>query len=163
MCHTEEPVSITGARTMTKRKEQILGMSFGTARSRLARMLLFDLVVKADLNWCHRCGAQIDTIKELSIEHTEDWQSAKNPVDVFFDISKIRYSHFLCNSIAAKRYTVLHGPGGYKRGCRCEICAGANEKYNSKFSAKRTALRTELWGFAPKAGRPRGRIGEGRS
>ena len=125
-----------------KKRDDLLGMSFGTARSRLVKMLLFDLVTKAQLNVCHRCERPILTLKEFSIEHTESWQLSVNPREVYFDISKIKYSHLLCNSAAATPMPRKeHGPAGYRRGCRCETCVAANGRYNANWSAKRSAVR----------------------
>ena len=85
------------------KKTLLLGESFGSASHKLRKAILFDLVQKLNKDICYRCSLKINTVDELSIEHTENWQSAQNPVEVFYDVKKIAFSHLSCNVRAAAK------------------------------------------------------------
>lgn len=85
---------------MSAKKNDLLGMSYGTAANRMRKLLLFSLVCRLKENTCHRCGKEIATASDLSIEHTVPWEGADNPVATFFDLDKIQFSHLRCNSSA---------------------------------------------------------------
>lgn len=107
----------------SSRKAEKLGMSFGAARSKLVKNLLWDFVVKAGQNICHQCNTEILTIHDLSIEHKTPWENSENPVENYFDLDNIAYSHLSCNCRAAERQTSpCPSLAAYKRGCRCEDC-----------------------------------------
>lgn len=106
-----------------ERKTKQLGMNPGTASNRLLKDLLFEFVVQAG-HKCHRCGEEL--IREsFSIEHITPWLDSKNPVELFFALDNIAYSHLKCNVGARRRYPVpiRHGTrNGYSKGCRCKDC-----------------------------------------
>lgn len=85
----------------SKRKSEQLNMSFNKADSRLKKMILFDLVKKLDLDICYRCNNKIENIGNLSIEHKIPWMYSVNPIELFFDLKNISFSHLKCNK---KRY-----------------------------------------------------------
>lgn len=89
--------------TSNKVKAEALGMAHGTASARLKRMILFSLICKLEENFCFRCGKEIFTPGDLSIEHKEPWLHADNPVATFFDLDNIAFSHLSCNSGAASQ------------------------------------------------------------
>ena len=72
---------------------------------------------------CHRCGEPIETIKQFSIEHTENWLNSENPKELFFDVEKIAFSHLTCNVSHGKqsrnnnfsKYKGVGKAGGHKR------------------------------------------------
>lgn len=109
-----------------KVKTELLGMPFGTAASQLRKMLLFELVKKVGADSCYRCGKKIESITEFSIEHTVSWQYSKTPKETFFDLSKIAYSHLVCNISAPRQMPELHNKYGYSKGCRCLTCTEAH-------------------------------------
>jgi len=78
-------------------KSEQLKMSFGKANCRLRKMILFHLVKKCNLDVCYRCNKKIEKIEDLSIEHKQDWLNSKNPVELFFDLQNISFSHLKCN------------------------------------------------------------------
>lgn len=78
-------------------KNKALGMSYGTACNRLRKMILFKLVKDLGLNICYQCGRPIETVDELSIEHKKAWLSSDNPVESFFNLDNIAFSHLTCN------------------------------------------------------------------
>ena len=86
-----------------KLKAAKLGMPFGTANSRLKKALLYSLVVELGRHCCYQCGEWILTIEEFSVEHIEPWLRSENPVEKFFDLKNVAYSHIRCNVAAANR------------------------------------------------------------
>ena len=92
-----------------QKKAEALGMSFGTASNRLRKLILFSLVRAAELDVCYQCDGKILNVDDLSIEHKEPWLQAENPVEAFFDLNNIAFSHLSCNIGAAgkpmKRWT----------------------------------------------------------
>lgn len=90
-----------------KRKEDKLKMKFGTAQSRLKKAIMFYLAQQAGLDTCFRCFEKIENLEDFSIDHKIDWQNSQSPVDLFFDINNIAFSHFDCNvNSRNKRFTV---------------------------------------------------------
>lgn len=77
-------------------KNKFLGMPYGTAVHRLKKNILFDLVKKANKNICFRCGLEIETPKDLSIDHKTPWLDID--IELFWDIDNIAFSHNSCNS-----------------------------------------------------------------
>ena len=51
-----------------------LGMPHGTANAKLRKNLLFKYVKKSGENFCHKCGAEIELVDDLSIEHKLPWE-----------------------------------------------------------------------------------------
>ncbi len=85
------------------KKAKLLGKSFGASSGQLRKALLFKFAGQLGLTDCYRCGIEIDDIAEFSIEHKEPWGSAKNPVEAFFDLDNIAFSHLKCNYGAVNR------------------------------------------------------------
>lgn len=73
----------------------LLGMSWGTANNRLRKMVLFSLIQRCGEDFCIRCGSQIESIDDLSIEHIKPWRG--NNVELFWDLDNIAFSHVQCN------------------------------------------------------------------
>ena len=92
---------------------RLLGMNYGTADKRLTRMILLYLVQQLGQDICFRCGERIDSVATLSIEHTESWRKAADPPDVFFDVTKIAFSHLRCNC-GASNGDKTHCPEGHE-------------------------------------------------
>lgn len=91
-----------------KKKSQ-LGMNPSTARQRLIKNLMHNMAVQLGQDKCHRCGGVV-TVDEFSIEHKTPWLDSNSPVDVYFDLSNIAFSHLSCNSGAARTTTKLGIP-----------------------------------------------------
>lgn len=100
-------------------------MNPGTATNRLLKDILFDFVIKAN-HKCHQCGEEL-TRETFSIEHVEPWLHSENPVEKFFDLTNIKYSHLKCNTAAARRPTKLPEGEALKR----------NQKYRREYMRKR--------------------------
>jgi hypothetical protein len=91
--------------TNAKRKKiEQLGMNDSTASHKLRKLILFSLVQKTSQDICFRCQTQIETVEELSIEHKTPWLDSIDPINTFFDLSNIAFSHLKCN-IADRRNT----------------------------------------------------------
>lgn len=74
---------------------ETLGMPQGTAANRLRKMVLFRQLRKYGDNACVRCGKEIATVDELSIEHIEPWEGRS--AELFWDLDNIAFSHMKCN------------------------------------------------------------------
>ncbi len=74
----------------------------------------------------------------MSVDHKNDWQSAKNPADTFFDIFNIAFSHVTChvtcNANAAQKRRLPHG-FAKGRDCKCNACIASRNEYNAKWMA----------------------------
>lgn len=100
-----------------------LGMPFGTANGRLRKMIMFKYVKLAGDDVCFKCGKQIDTIDELSIEHKLPWLS-RDP-SRFWDLDNIAFSHLMCNvphyeDNQRKGVSRIEVPDGYARCVTCK-------------------------------------------
>ena len=81
-------------------KAQQLGMNPSTASHRLVKDLLFHFVVVSDLK-CHRCGEEMSR-DDFSIDHIKPWMHSENPVELYFDLTNIAFSHLVCNTTASR-------------------------------------------------------------
>jgi hypothetical protein len=77
------------------RKNQTLGMSHGTAASKLRKNVLFRQLKKHGENICVRCSGVIESPDELSIEHIKPWEGIS--ADLFWDLDNVAFSHMRCN------------------------------------------------------------------
>lgn len=82
---------------LNDKKRSQLGMPNGTATARLRKSILFQLVKETGRNICHQCGKEIVSEDELSIEHKIPWLDSENPIELFFDLNNIAFSHLRCN------------------------------------------------------------------
>jgi 5-methylcytosine-specific restriction endonuclease McrA len=78
-----------------------LGMSKGAAYHRLRRNILFALLSDLNLLDCYRCGFPIETVSVLSVDHKRPW--IDSPLESFWDLDNIAFSHFQCNSLAHRK------------------------------------------------------------
>lgn len=114
-----------------KRKE-LLGEHPATASGKLLRSLLFNFIKDAGIV-CFRCGKEMSR-EDFSIEHKKSWMQADNPVEAFFDLENVTYSHKKCNYGAGSRKRALCGTASsYKRGCRCDPCRLAQNTQRMKY------------------------------
>ena len=79
------------------RKSKQLNMSHSTAQNRLRKMVMWEYVVKCGDNTCYQCGEEIEDISQLSVEHKTPWLDSGNPVELFFSMDNIAFSHLSCN------------------------------------------------------------------
>ena len=119
------PAPITLGEPLTteynRRREALLGMSLGAARNRLNKRLMFSFAQQTGRDTCYRCGERIETVDEFSVEHKEPWQQSETPLETFFDLDNIAFSHFKCNSGAATKSNKVYASNkerkrvGFKR------------------------------------------------
>lgn len=122
----------------TDNKSNFLGIPFGTAMNRLRKMVLFDLLAQSGKNVCYRCGKEIMSVGDLSIEHKKSWLNVE--VSLFWDLNNIDFSHLHCNYSQSKdtlRREITHGTAsGYNyRNCRCADCTTYNREQKRKYRA----------------------------
>jgi uncharacterized protein YnzC (UPF0291/DUF896 family) len=86
-----------------KIKYDLLGEPFGTASAKLRKALLFQMAQELNRDICFRCKEKIDDISNFSIEHKIAWQSSENPIETFYDLNNIAFSHLDCNIAAANK------------------------------------------------------------
>lgn len=115
-----------------EKKNQQLGMPYGTACNRLRKQVMFSMMQKCGMDTCHQCGEKIESVDKLSVEHKIPWLDSVDPVGLFFDIDNIAFSHLHCNCKASRGYTPPLIPcpsaAAYTRGCRCDGCCEAKRK-----------------------------------
>ena len=77
-------------------KAAVLGMPAGTAGHRLRKNILYKYVRAAGDHFCYKCGFEITSVEDFSIEHKKPWQSTNHP-ELFWDLDNIAFSHLQCN------------------------------------------------------------------
>lgn len=124
------------------KKSEQLGMSVGTASNQLKKIILFDLIKQLNQNYCFQCKKEIDTEKELSIEHKIPYLDSEDPKGLFFDLGNIAFSHLSCNVAAAIPRLVKHpSRKAYQKGCRCYECTKLYQEYSKEWmKQKRSQL-----------------------
>lgn len=93
-----------------EKKAEQLGMPYGTACGKLRKSLLWGYIVGAKENFCFQCKGEILSIDDLSIEHKIPWLDSDDPVELFFDVGNVTYSHLSCNISAARRVKIHENP-----------------------------------------------------
>lgn len=112
-------------------------MPIGTASNRLRKAIIFNLLKQLGQNFCFQCGSEIESEKELSIEHKVPYLDCEDPVKLFFDLKNIAFSHLSCNCSASRRIKVEHGLRAYREGrCKCEMCTAQNTQKQRNFRSK---------------------------
>lgn len=116
---------------MTQKKSDKLGMSFGTARARLERDLVYKFAIEAG-HKCHRCGGDMDR-ETFSVEHKAPWMRAADPKAAFFDLSNIAFSHTRCNQLEmAERRRRFDSPRECQIAYRPVKAAKMRERYTTE-------------------------------
>lgn len=90
-----------------KKKDLQLGQPYGTATGKLRKSILFSLLQEVNKDICFQCKEQITKVDNLSIEHKVPWLDSQDPIETFFDLKNIAFSHLSCNTSAARRPTKL--------------------------------------------------------
>ena len=79
-----------------------LGMNYSTAQNRLKKDILFKYIKAAGDNFCYRCGKEIH-LESLSVEHKVPWLHTENPIENFFNLDNVGFSHLFCNTASARK------------------------------------------------------------
>jgi hypothetical protein len=106
-----------------------LGEPIGTAQGKLRKLILFQLIQLLNLDICYRCQERISSVSELSIEHIIPWLDSENPIELFYDLDNIAFSHLSCNSIAARKPNKIFSPIGMSWCSECRIHKPLEEFY----------------------------------
>ena len=77
------------------KKAKQLGMNPSTASHRLTKDILFMFVENSRYK-CFHCGGSMSR-DTFSIEHIVPWLDSENPIDLYFDLENISFSHLKCN------------------------------------------------------------------
>lgn len=91
-----------------EKKSEQLGVNYGTASHRLRKKILFDLMVRCDLDTCFQCKEKIENMDEMSIEHKVPWLDSEDPTGLFYDLENIAFSHLSCNISAARKVNKIY-------------------------------------------------------
>ncbi|MFJ7982450.1 hypothetical protein ACIQ1D_19525 [Lysinibacillus xylanilyticus] len=102
------------SKTINQIKSEQLGISVSTATNRLKKSLMFQLVQQANRDVCFKCERKIESEKELSVEHKQAWLHSENPIELFYDLDNIAFSHLKCNVGDARQSSVIKGKYKYK-------------------------------------------------
>jgi hypothetical protein len=119
---------------MSNKKQEQLGMNPSTAQHKLLKDIMWDLIVKTNQDTCCKCGCKM-TRETFSIEHLVPWLDSDNPIELFFDLENIAFSHLKCNiADSRKTYSECGTVNRYcKYGCRCEECKEAKRTARAKY------------------------------
>lgn len=123
-----------------KKKADQLGMPIGTAANRLKKSIMFMLLKRLNENYCFKCGSEIENEDELSIEHKIPYLDSENPMELYFDLNNISFSHLTCNVGSARQTKTVRHPSQYTymKGCRCEECKEVHRESNARWRSKKT-------------------------
>lgn len=123
------------SKTTNAKKSQQLGVAHGTARNKLVKQIMFELVKETKKDLCFHCGEKIVDIKNFTIEHKIPWLDSKDPKGLYFLLDNIAFSHHSCNVSSARRKEGKPCPSStaYHKGCRCEKCTKINSESNKKW------------------------------
>jgi hypothetical protein len=114
------------------KKNETLGMPYGTAQNRLRKMILFSLAQQLEQDVCYRCGDIILSPEHLSIEHIEPWEGRS--ADLFWDLNNIAFSHLRCNT--PHSYGEGREPrqfdGEFLTCCRCKVSLPVTDFWKDK-------------------------------
>ena len=83
------------------KKAEQLGMNPSTANGRLLKNILYQLVVDLNKDLCYQCGKKISK-ETFSIEHKIPWLDSEKPLELYFDLNNIAFSHLSCNIKASR-------------------------------------------------------------
>lgn len=108
---------------MNKKQAQ-LGMNPSTASGKLVKDILFSFIKERP---CHRCGLEMSR-ETFSVEHIVPWLDSDNPIELFFDINNISFSHIKCNVSAARRNKIHNTRGDAKQSQWARYYARNKEK-----------------------------------
>jgi len=129
-------VKFTQLRRSNCKKKSQLGMPIGTASARLKKSIMFSMAQRLGLDFCFQCSARIEKVEEFSVEHKVPYLDSENPVDLFFDLDNIAFSHLNCNVGASRPGQPPAGHGTerkYKNGCRCDDCRAMKSKKGKEY------------------------------
>ena len=117
-----------------------LGMSPGKARNRLVNSLLFYFAQTTNRDTCYRCNKLIESVNDFSLDHIKDWRNSGDPVELFFNLENIAFSHKSCNYSAARK---LNKKGRIT--LTCANCNTAFQRLKSEYDHTKSKGRTNFY------------------
>lgn len=72
-----------------------LGMSHGAANNKLRKAILYSYVKRLREHFCYKCGAEIESSDDFSVEHKQPWEGRDSAL--FWELDNIAFSHLRCN------------------------------------------------------------------
>lgn len=132
-----------------EKRKQKLGMSISIARYKLVKQIVFKLLKELKQNFCYRCKKEIVNIGDLSIEHKIDWLNSEKPIELFFDLNNISFSHLKCNCQTPENIQkfkevglamTIKSPEGMSWCSKCKQHKPVQEFYKSKNNHTRQGL-----------------------
>lgn len=119
-----------------KKKQDKLGMPYGTANGRLKKNIMFDMAKKLNLHICYHCELPIATVTEFSIEHKEPWLNSDAPAELFFDLGNIAFSHLKCNIEAGVKMPKVYSTKLEKNQAKHSRVKADPDRYRRKLDNK---------------------------
>lgn len=113
-------------------------MTYGKAKHRLMRMLLFQLAQKAQWTQCFVCKQEIQSVDELTVEHKKPWLDVSS--ELFWDLNNVAFSHASCNKPHRKGGVSLRKVGPEGQNWCCSHQAFLDNKLFHKNSARWNGL-----------------------
>ena len=110
-----------------------LGMSPGKARNRLVNSLLFSFVQTTNQDTCYRCEKRIESVNDFSLDHIKNWRNSNDPINLFFDLNNISFSHKSCNYSAARKFS-----GKGKITLTCSNCNTTFQRLKSEYDHRKS-------------------------
>lgn len=71
--------------------------------SKLRTMIMFNLAKELNKHHCFRCGVEILTAKEFSVDHKIPYRHASNQEELYWSMDNIAFAHLRCNILAGRR------------------------------------------------------------
>lgn len=75
----------------------LLGMNVATASHLLRMDMMFSLAQQLRMTLCHKCGEDIESSRDLSLDHIRPWRAVS--AELFWDLSNVSFTHKRCNKI----------------------------------------------------------------
>ena len=119
---------------MKDEKTKQLGMNPSTASARLVKDILWSLIVQTEQDKCCKCGEHMSR-DTFSIEHIEPWLHSEKPLQLYFDLNNISFSHLTCNIADIRRPNKLSKEEKQRRN---------NERTRLKYNSLSTEEKQEL-------------------
>lgn len=88
-------------------------MSYGSANHTLTTGLLYHYAKLAGATKCYRCDKEIENAGEFSKDHKVDWLHSGKPIELFFDLTNVAFSHKKCNRNRGD-HQVVRNKSGFK-------------------------------------------------
>lgn len=79
------------------RKSAQLRENFSTACGKLKKTILFHFAQQLKMDICFRCNEKITSVEDFTLDHKINWLNSENPIELFYSIPNVAFSHKKCN------------------------------------------------------------------